>query len=199
MDKFTKAIAEIDRYNMQDPTICMYEGLSYPQEYFLSLKTYERVGELDRRAGEELLLAARGHHIGRWEIARDHYPEGRTGYLTWRNDLASFHADKTGQIMEEAGFGPASIARVKQLILKKNRRGDPEVQVLENAACLVFLQFQYEDFRQKQPRDKMVEILRKTLLKMDRDGRDTALGLDYSAEGSQLIREALEKLNAQGR
>jgi hypothetical protein len=32
---------------------------------------------LDPRASDEALLAARAHHVRRWSIARDSYPDGR--------------------------------------------------------------------------------------------------------------------------
>jgi hypothetical protein len=198
MEKFDRALAEIDRYNMQDPVTCIYEGVSYPQEYFLSLKMYQWVQKLYPEAGEELLLAARSHHLGRWQIPRDRYPEGRTGYLTWRSDLASFHADKAAEIMRQAGYSTKHIDRVVQLILKKNRKGDPEVQLFENAACLVFLECQYEDFLGKHDDEKVEDILRKTLRKMDGNGRDIALSLPYSEEGAPILRQAIQKLHEQG-
>ena len=39
-----------------------------------------------RRSRETLLLAARAHHLRRWELPRDSYPVGRAGYLRWRRD-----------------------------------------------------------------------------------------------------------------
>jgi hypothetical protein len=198
MDKYDEALAEIDRYNMQDPVTCTYEGVSYPQEYFLSLKMHQWVYKLYPHAGEDLLLAARSHHIGRWQVPRDRYPEGRTGYLTWRSDLASFHAERAADILKAAGYGPRHVDRVMQLILKKNRKGDPEVQVFENAACLVFLECQYEDFRRKHDEEKVEDILRKTLRKMDTNGRDVALSLRYSKEGGALLQQAVKKLHQQG-
>jgi hypothetical protein len=195
MDKFKAVLEQFDHYNRQDPVLYHHHGKTDPEEYFLAVQVYEWVLKLSPDASEELLLAARSHHIGRWEIPRDRYPNGRIGYLTWRGDLARFHADKAADIMEKIGYEPESVARVKQLILKKNRKSDPDAQTLEDASCLVFLEFQYEDFRQKHERELVVNILRKTLLKMSPQAQEQALKLTYSKEGMELVTEAMGSLH----
>jgi len=98
MTKLAQAFKEFDNYNQKDPHVFTWGYLSYPQEYFLALKLYEWVLKLDPNADEELLLASRSQHIGRWEIPRETYPDGREAYLKWRKDLALFHAEKHHQL-----------------------------------------------------------------------------------------------------
>ena len=62
-------------------------------------------------ASEELLLAVRAQHIRRWTVARSTYPEGRNGYLHWREDLKKFHADTLGRIMKDAGYPDEAVAK----------------------------------------------------------------------------------------
>ncbi len=194
MDKLHIAFDAFDNYNKQDPFVFTWEGVSYPQEYFLALKLHEWVLKLDPNASEELLLASRSQHIGRWESPRETYPMDREGYLKWRKDLAHFHADKATAIISRAGYGDAIIDRTRQIILKQKIKVDNEVQTMENALCLVFLQFQYEDFLHKHSPEKVVNILRKSLLKMDAHGHQFALGLNYSEQGLQYISQALQLL-----
>lgn len=194
MEKLQTAIGLIDRYNRQDPVPFLQNGETWPQEYFLSLKVDGWVRKLAPQASEELLLAARAHHIGRWEVPREQYPDGKAGYLAWRKHLAERHAEKAAEIMREAGYSPEQTERVTQLIMKKQLKRDPEVQILENALCLVFLEFQYEAFRQKHPREKVVHILKKSLQKMDGQGREAALKLDYSEAGLECVKEALKQI-----
>lgn len=196
MSKLDKAFDLFDAYNKQDPRSFTWEGITEPQEYFFAVKLYEWVLKLDPGADEELLLASRSQHIGRWEILREAYPEGREPYLKWRKDLALHHADIAGRLMKEAGYGDETIDRVTQILLKKRIKVDPDVQTMENALCLVFLQLQYEEFRKKyeQEPEKIINILRKSLLKMDEKGHRLALTLPYSAKGLDLINEALSKL-----
>lgn len=194
MNKIDIAFNAFDSYNKQDPTVFTWDGVSYPQEYFLALKLHEWVLKLDPNASEELLLASRSQHIGRWESPRETYPMDREGYLKWRRDLAHFHADKTTEIMKRAGYDDLAIDRTRQIILKQKIKVDNEVQTMENALCLVFLQFQYEDFLHKHSPEKVVNILRKSLLKMDAHGHQFALGLEYSALGLQYVNQALQLL-----
>jgi len=193
MNKLDAAFQLFDAYNKQDPRNFEWDGTTYPQEYFFAIKLYDWVLKLDPAASEELLLASRSQHIGRWEIPRESYPEGREPYLKWRKDLALHHATITGNLMKQAGYDAAEIERVSQIILKKRIKVDADVQTMENALCLVFLQYQYEDFRKKyrnEP-DKMINILRKSLLKMDSHGHGFALGLNFTPQGLDLIKQAM--------
>jgi len=196
MSKLDKAFELFDVYNKQDPRSFTWDGITEPQEYFFAVKLYEWVLKLDPGADEELLLASRCQHIGRWEIPREAYPEGREPYLKWRKDLALRHADIAGRLMKEAGYGDETIDRVTQILLKKRIKVDPDVQTMENALCLVFLQLQYEEFRKKyeQEPEKIINILRKSLLKMDEKGHRLALTLPYSTGGFDLINKALSTL-----
>jgi len=194
MTKLARAFNAFDNYNQKDPHVFIWDDLSYPQEYFLALKLYEWVLKLDPNADEELLLASRSQHIGRWEIPRETYPDGREAYLKWRKDLALFHAEKASSIMKDIGYDDEQIARVRQILLKQKLKVDADVQTIENALCLVFLEFQYEDFHPKHSPEKVVNILRKSLLKMNSHGHQFALGLKYSEQGLAYINEALNNI-----
>ena len=196
MTLLNTAFQKFDAYNQQDPNLFNWGNIAYPQEYFLSLKLHEWVLQLDPEASEELLLASRSQHIGRWEIPRDSYPEGRDAYLKWRRDLALYHAEKVEVILMETGYTAEQISRVKQIILKQKIKVDAAVQTMENALCLVFLQFQYEEFFPQHPAEKVVNILKRSLLKMDGHGHQFALALNYSPEGLEYIKRALFELSA---
>src|SRR5690606_22954686 len=113
----------------------------------------------------------------------------------WRRNLAKYHAEKSAAILQEVGYDQSQLERIQELILKKKIKVDPEVQLLENALCLVFLEFQYEDFFPKYDPEKIVNILRKSLLKMDETGREHALTISYSKEGEGHIKKALELIS----
>jgi hypothetical protein len=196
MNKLDAAFQLFDDYNKQDPRSFTWEGITYPQEYFLAIKLHQWVLKLDPDAGEELLLASRSQHIGRWEIPREDYPQGREAYLKWRKDMAQHHARIVAELMAKAGYNDEQVERVQQIILKKRIKADAEVQIMENAVCLVFLEFQYEDFRKRYVNDpeKMIDILRKSLLKMDAHGHSFALTLPYSEGGMELVKAAVERI-----
>lgn len=193
MEKREQAFVRFDAYNKHDPRTISWQGETYPEEYFLALKLHKWVVALQPAASEALLLASRCQHIGRWEIPRAAYPDGREGYLRWRKELALHHAERATEILHQVGYDTEVTERVQQIILKKRIKVDADVQVMENALCLVFLEYQYEDFHPRYP-DKIVDILRKSLLKMDAAGHQEALKLPYSETGLRYIRSALTLL-----
>ena len=191
MTKLEQAFDLFDAYNRQSQETVIWNGESYPSEYFYALKLHDWVKKLDGQASESLLLASRSQHIGRWEIPRNSYPDGRAGYLKWRSDLAKFHAQKSSEIMQSVGYEQEIIERARQIILKQKLKADSEVQTIENALCLVFLEFQYDDLIEKQSEEKMITILQKTWGKMSEPGRTAALKLQYSKKGKDLLEKAL--------
>ncbi len=182
----------IDRANAGDPNHVWVRGERRPKELAHSDLLTEWVHRLIPDPSEELLLAARAHHIRRWEVPRDSYPSSRQGYLRWRTGLHEFHARVTGEIMEQAGYGPDVIKRVKEIIRKQRLKRDPEVQALEDGLCLVFLETQLDDEYERIDDDKMVEILRKTWGKMSPAGQRAAVQLSLSARGRALVERALD-------
>ena len=105
----------------------------------------EWVERLRPDASEPLLLAARGHHFRRWTVPRASAPAGRAGYLRWRKSLQEQHARELGALLADAGYDADTIARVQAIVRKEDLAHDPEVQVLEDALCLVFLETQLAD------------------------------------------------------
>jgi hypothetical protein len=71
-------------------------------------------------------------------------------------------------------------------LLKKHLRTASDVQTMEDALCLVFLEFQFDDLIAKQ-----IGILRKTWAKMSQQGKEQALKLRFSPGGAKLINKAL--------
>lgn len=191
MDKMEKALALFDTFNQQDPHQVEFEGTRYPAEYFYALQLYNILKELSPHAGETLVLASRCQHIGRWTIPRHEYPEGKAGYIKWRTTLAKFHADKAGELMREAGYGDDDIHALQRILLKEHLRTDPEVQVMEDALCLVFLRFQYEGFLHEHEEETLIRILQRTWKKMSASGQRSALAIPFSAEGKRLIEKAI--------
>ena len=188
---FEEAIARIDAENAKDPNQEYYQGQSIARELVYSYRMSEQLDSFVPDASEALKLAARAHHICRWEIPRSSYPDDRKGYLQWRNALKAFHASKTAEILEEVGYEVSDIDRVKFLIEKKQLKKDADTQALEDVICLVFLQYYAEDFSKKETEDKMISILQKTWRKMSDKGRKAALQLDLPFTVRSLVEKAL--------
>ncbi|KAF9881274.1 FMN-dependent dehydrogenase [Colletotrichum karsti] len=141
-----------------------------------------------------LQLACRAQHFRRWEIPRNTYPMTRPGYLTWRAKLKSQAAAQVAELLStSAEIQPAlpreDVDRVAALIRKENLSKDEETQVLEDVACLVFLDDQFDDFESKEDIDeaKIIGILQKTWAKMSEPGRQIALKMNHSERALSLI------------
>jgi len=186
-----QAIAAIDLANGDDPNTLTWAGHERPKELLHAELMTAWVRRLDPDASEAQLLAARAHHLRRWSLPRDDYPEGRAGYLRWRKDLNRRHVDETGAILAGLGYHDDEIARVGELIAKTGRLADPQVQTHEDALCLVFLQTQFTALADRLGDDKTVEVLQRTLVKMGPRARSEALDLALSRRERMLVERAL--------
>lgn len=121
----------------------------------------------------------------------------RAGYLTWRAKLKSQAATQVSELLTSPQIQPPlsqeEIDRVAALVRKENLKNDEEAQILEDAACLVFLDDQFEDFEKKPEidEDKIIGILKKTWTKMSPAGHALALQMDFSDRAKLLIQKAL--------
>ena len=186
-EKFQTAITCFNAENSRDPNL--EDG--HPRELLYAERLTAWVLKLSPAASEPLRLAARCQHICRWESPRENYPMTKPGYLKWRADLKKFHAEKSGAILCEVGYDDDTIRRVQDLNLKKNFPADPEVRVLEDALCLVFLEFQFGSLAAKSDDEKMVNAVKKSWGKMTESARAEALKLNYREREKQLISRAL--------
>jgi len=186
-EQFAAAIARFDEENSCDPN----QETGRPRELLYAERLTDWVLKLKPEVSEALRLAARCQHICRWQSPRENYPMTRAGYLKWRADLKKFHADKSGAILREVGYDDETVRRVQDLNLKKNFPADAECRVLEDALCLVFLEFQFAALAAKSDDEKMINALRKSWEKMTAAARAEALKLNCGERERRLIATAL--------
>lgn len=189
--RFAEAIRRFDEENARDPNTIEVDGQRLPRELVYARWLSEWVVRLCPQAGEALRLAARCQHLRRWEIPRESFPMDRAGYLRWRTTLQRFHAEQSGRILREVGYPEEMVRRVQELNLKKGLPHDPEMQVLEDALCLVFLEHQLEDLAVKTSEEKLLNALARSWKKMSPAGRTAALGLHYSEPLRGLLARAI--------
>src|SRR6516165_10107256 len=134
----------------------------------------------------------------RMSATRARYAAGRVGYLKWRKDLQGFHARRIGEIMTAAGYDASDVARVGALIRKERLKSDAEAQMIEDVACVVFLEHYLADFLAKTDEDKLAGILAKTWNKMSPLGRDEAGKLALPAPVPVLLEQGLARLRGGG-
>jgi Domain of unknown function (DUF4202) len=191
MDRLLPALAAIDAANADDPNVLVVRGVERPKEQAHAELMTDWVRRLDPDCTDEQLVAARAHHLRRWSVPRNSYPDGRSGYLRWRTALKQQHADDVATILRGVGYDDAFIARVQRIVRKQGLGRDPAVQVHEDALCLVFLETQFDELIGRLGDDKTVEVLRKTAKKMSPAGLEAASGLEFSPPAAALLGLAL--------
>jgi len=190
-DKLIKAIEAIDQTNSLDPNLEVSEGQEFPKELLYSMRMSAWLKRLDPEASEPRQLAARAQHIRRWEVPREHYPAGREGYLRWRTYLYRFHADQAEAILREIGYDEETIALVRKMVGKQGIKHDADAQLIEDVACLVFLEYYFPEFAAKNDDNKVVDIVRKTWKKMSAQGHEAALTIPLPREVQALVTKAI--------
>ena len=190
-ERFAAAVAALDAANGADPFRLRFQGVEHPKELLHAELLTAWIRRLVPDPGAELLLAARAHHLRRWERPRADYPAGRHGYLRWRRDAHGWHAEIAEPILRVAGYDEETVKRTANLIAKRVQGDDPEGQTMEDGLCLVFLETQLDELAGKLDREKMIDILRKSWAKMSAVARELALGLAFSPSEFDLVREAL--------
>ena len=189
--RFEAAYRRFDAANSLDPNLEIVEGVARPRELVYAERLTQWVLNLCPDAPEELRLAARCQHLCRWMIARGSYPMTRPGYLQWREDLKKFHAEKAGEILRAVGYPEAIVAKVQTLNLKKNFPQDADSRILEDALCLVFLEFQFAELAAKTVDAKMINALQKSWNKMTPTAREQAMKLSFGQKEKSLLERAL--------
>ena len=193
MSKYELALERIDQAHRDDPNQIESNGTTTPYELHYARKMSFYLDRLDPDASDLLRLAVRAQHLRRWEVPRSSYPATKIGYHSWRAGLQRRQAELAVQICLESGYTAEEAARVGAMVRKAElKEGDPDTQMLEDVACLVFLDDQFDRFEKELGDDeKMVEILRKTWEKMSGLGRAEALKIDLSERAMSLVQKAL--------
>ncbi len=189
--RFREAVRRFDDLNAADPNRELINGQPQPHELLQAQRLCQWVMTLAPDASEVLRLAARSQHLCRWEIPRASYELTRAGYHQWRTGLKKFHAEKSASVLRSVGYGEDLVAQVQALNLKNNFPTDRESRVLEDALCLVFLQFQFAELAAKTEESKVINALQKSWHKMTEAGRAEALELDYGPREKTLLSRAL--------
>jgi hypothetical protein len=191
-DRLQYALSAIDAANARDPTLEAGE----PAEFVYGRRMSEALAAFAPNASEALQIAVRGQHLERWLTPRRAYPEGRNGYIAWRNAAKRRHAERVGKILRSCGYDERSIARAGALVRKEQLRSDAEAQTLEDVACLVFLRFYAASFAAKHADEKVLDILVKTQRKMSARARAAAPDFDLPAPVRALYERALKARDA---
>lgn len=192
MGSYEQALKAIDDAHAQDPRTVTVDGREVPYELHYADKMTAYLAKRAPDASDVVKLAIRAQHFRRWEVPRDSYPMTRIGYHSWRTFLKKRQAQLAGAILQEKGFSEDEVALCVAMIEKQGlAQGNPDTQILEDVACLVFLDDQFEQFEKEHDEDKIIKILQKTWGKMSDDGHRLALQIPMAQRCQELVQKAL--------
>ena len=191
MTTYDRARELIDSAHAADPTRTP-DGCAAELVYADRVETW--VVKLIPTATPILRLAARCQHLERWLTPRASFPEGKVAYLNWRRSLYTKQADRARELLLAAGVSAVEADEVAVWVSKTGLKTNPGTQALEDAAVLVFLENEIGAFAAQHaeyPREKFVDILKKTWRKLSPAAQQAALALDLPPAIASLVGEAL--------
>ena len=137
-DRYEEATKRIDDINKNDPERIPPDARGSPRALFLSRARLDWLGRLAPLADDFLKIATRAYGLARWEIARESYGPELQGYHQWRTALAVFRVDKISRILDDVGYSPNDIKRVRNLLLAVGADQGGEAQMLRDIDGIVF-------------------------------------------------------------
>nr|WP_232503365.1 DUF4202 domain-containing protein [Pseudoalteromonas translucida] len=173
-----QVITLIDQANSQDPNTEIYNAQSLPKESLYATRMSEMLARFNPNADELMQIAVRGQHIERWQSPRSNFAMNKQGYHQWRSALYIFHASRVIELMQQVGFNEAQQQRVYAAVAKQDIKRNPDSQLVEDIASLVFIEHYMLAFTSTKPdydEQKWLGIIRRTWQKMSVEARDFVL------------------------
>lgn len=193
--RLNKVLVAIDEVNQKDPNSTIINHQHKPKELVYGQYMTACLNEYWPNANEKLQIAVRAQHIKRWHLPRTEFPIGKQGYLTWRKELGKFHAEMAKQIMIANGYDKNDAEQTAGIIRKEKLKSNSDSQTLEDVACLVFLQYYFDEFAAKYTEvnneEKIIRIVQLTWKKMSERGHEIALSLTLPDHLAALVNKAL--------
>lgn len=183
-------LALIDAANAQDPNRHDDRPLAQLQGERATHWVTQLTSTGAAAASDAVVVAARGHHLRRWEFPRSDFPAGRPGYLRWRREAKQRHAGLIGDIVTDAGWPQDQRAEVERLTKRQGLGTDASTQLVEDAACLVFLETQFEDMVSRTETEKMIDVVARTLKKMSPEAIALTAQIPLSTEAQNIVERA---------
>jgi hypothetical protein len=191
VNAYSRAREAIDAAHAADPHRAA-DGRPAESVYAERMEAW--VARLVPEAPPLLRLAARCQHLERWLVPRASFPEGKAGYFAWRKSLYAKQAARARGLLLAAGVSAAEADEAATWVSKTGLKTNAGSQALEDAACLVFLENEVGAFAAQHadyPREKFVDIVRKTWRKMSAGAQQAALALELTPPIAELVREAV--------
>ena len=127
-------------------------------------------------------------------MPRDTFPLDKVGYHAWRRSLYIKQAGRAKAVLIAAGVSEPEADEVSVWVAKSGLKTNPGTQALEDAAVLVFLENEIGAFAAQHadyPREKFIDILRKSWRKLSPKAQELAMTLQLPPIIAALVKEAI--------
>jgi hypothetical protein len=193
--RLTSVLNTIDQINSEDPNKTLVDGNSQPKELIYGQYMTTCLEQYFPQSSELLQIAVRAQHIKRWQLKRSEFAAGKAGYYQWRIEQGKFHAQLAKSIMLEQGYDEDEAESTACILRKEKLKTNSDTQTLEDVACLVFLQYYFDEFAAKyieqDNEEKIIRIVKLTWGKMSERAHDIALSLTLPDHLAAIVGKAL--------
>jgi hypothetical protein len=193
--RLNTVLSAIDQINSEDPNQTLVNGHSQPNELLYGQYMTTCLEQYFPQSNELLQIAVRAQHIKRWHLKRTEFEAGKAGYYQWRIEQGKFHAQLTKSLMLKNDYSENEAETTAGILRKEKLKTNSDTQTLEDVACLVFLQYYFDEFAakytEKNNEAKIIRIVKMTWGKMSERGHEIALSLTLPEHLAILVKKAL--------
>lgn len=186
------ATAEIDKVHAEDASHETDDGIVYPAELLYSKRMLSVLDLVSPSGDYAMKLAAQCQHLQRWGVPRSDYPYDRRGYHQWRRVVMKHQLELTKSLLSRIEMDEADIHWILNTLREQENKRNPDGQIIMDTECLVFMKWYMTSFATKHESEKVVDILKKTILKMSSKGVSLISNLDLPLQAKQMLEQATQ-------
>jgi hypothetical protein len=188
-DLYIKAYLAIDEVHALDANKEIVDGVEFPAELLYSQRMLKVLTEFAVDADYKMKLAAQCQHLERWAIARNLYPMDKKGYYQWRKAVLDYQIARMTEVLTRCGFTANNIEQISDILQNRGKKEHIEGQLLEDVACIVFIEWYLPAFAAKHDKEKVIDIVKKTTKKISEEGMAVILGRKLSKSVVEILKQ----------
>ena len=195
-ETLARIIAAVDDANRADPSSVELDGQPTPLALAHGILASRWVDRLYPERPDTWFIAARAHHLRRWEYPRSSAPAGRAGYLTWRAEQKRRHARLARTVVADNGGSAQAAEDVARFVERAHLTTDAGCQSVEDGACFAFIITQLDGVTAALDRDHLARVLDKTIKKMSTGAVDLLTSADLGGAQRPVLDDAIQRFRA---
>jgi hypothetical protein len=184
------ATDEIDKVHSEDAKQETDGEIVYPAELLYSKRMLSILDMVSPGSSYAMKLAVQCQHFQRWGVPRSDYPYDRRGYHQWRRAAMEYQLQLTQALFSRIDMDEEDIQWIVTALREQENKRNPDGRIIMDTECLVFLKWYMTPFSAKHENEKVLDILKKTMLKMSSNGVSLISNLDLPISTKQMLEQA---------